>query len=275
MLENFSTQRFLQVIIVFLFVLFLNSNVSAQKSGALFLKVNQDHSTWSADDALMYRGRRKSRSLELISIDFSGGLLFDINEFYENQSAEFKNDSSKNNYTGTNYLSVGLNSENENRIIGLAAEIFYFKVEPTPRTNISQAGYIEFYPEMNREKVQSQLIFHYGKSLIQTTKYKLHWGPIASLIYSFEKHIPLSSKYYQISVADYGIGLGLKIQNQFQVTDKFGLTLGSRFFILDSLLRHERTANPTLPLRTQRQSGFTLQLLRQELLVQLGVNFKI
>jgi len=116
-----------------------------------------------------------------------------------------------------------------------------------------------------RYKQQIQFALFYGRSIINTGKVDLYVGPIASFAYRkntlFGSYVDLDSP-----VEDYVFGLGGKLQANFNLTDKFGISLGSKLMILDYHKRNEFKS-------IERTNHF--DFIRGDAVVQLGLVFNV
>lgn len=236
-------------------------------------------------------GQRKAKTKLISNIEFSGGFLFDIDKLtgvvseIERETGEalpevYDRYRDKKNYAGFNYVLLGLGGERGDRVYGMELEALRFTVSPDLEIFRKITGwdgtiYYEYIPDLERTKTAVQLSFYYGKKIIDADKYQLIAAPLASIRFLDEMKRPKSSSGFPVSNTSYMLGLGLKLKNQFWISKKMAITVGTRFLLADLGIQFDRTENPSLPLRTQRNTVFGFDFIRDELVLQLGLQFKI
>lgn len=218
------------------------------------------------------------------NIEISGGLLFDLDSYnYIYQESEIDIYSNKN-YVGFGYIMIGLGGEKDNTMYGVELEILGFRVMPDleilDEYTLSDGTVVQEYaPEFLRNKNSLQLNLYYGRKFIDSEKYQFAVAPLISLRILEEYKHSIGNAGYDIWQDSYALGLGVKLKNQFWLSDNFGITISTRFLLadlewtVDGIFDHALAGTAPIPPKADPVFGF--DFIRDEFLLQIGLQLKI
>ncbi len=195
----------------------------------------------------------------LHQFEIKGGYLID----WDDQRVSFLDDNFGDeyrlNYQGLKYLAVGYTRVKDKTRLGI--ELDYFKFGGLNPDYREVTGTV--FPT-GRSKEQIQIAVFYGRSIFQSSKLDLFVAPIASIAYRDNTLRDISS--HPIPVQDWVIGLGGKLQVNYNLTDRFGISAGSKLMVLDYYRRN---------VGNSVESTNHFDFLRGDAALQLGLVFSI
>lgn len=201
----------------------------------------------------------QSQNETIRQLEIKGGYLIDTDDQRFQMLDEDFGDEYKLNYDGLRYVAIGYTETNADRKLGIEIDYFNYKVENTEYRDI-----IEF-PIASRSSNQIQFSFFYGEAIVSSKKAELYFGPIASIAFRENTLLPNSPGTFPLILRDYIAGVGGKIQANYNLTEKIGLSLGSKLMVLDFFVRDDTTINKTK----------TFDFIRGDIVLQMGLVFSI
>ena len=197
----------------------------------------------------------------LHQLEIKGGYLFDQDDQRIPYLEEEFGDAFRLNYQGIKYVAFGYTASHGKTTFGMEVDYFkYGKLRPE-NDNIFR----QIIPP-GRYKQQLQFAIFYGKSIFNTEKINLFIAPMAGI--AFRTNTLFGTFQFDIDapVQDFVIGLGGKLQANFKLTDRLGISLGSKLMILDYYVR-----NVGKSIETSDHFDF----IRGDAVVQLGLVFNL
>ncbi len=195
----------------------------------------------------------------LHQIEIKSGYLFDKEDNRLQVIQSLIGDNNKINYQGFQYFGIGYTQSKKKVRAGFEFDFFKYE-ERSPREKE-----IETPPNYNRSKTQGQISFFYGKSIFNSKKLDLYIAPIASATYRKEIYYINDGFDHPLSVEDWVLGIGGKLQGNLKITKKLGLSIGTKLIFLDYFMRNDKTEFRT----------FTLDFIRGDAVLQLGLVFNL
>ena len=203
-------------------------------------------------------------------IEIAGGWFVDVDNFeYTDYPSDKRPLQGENNYAGFNYFALGLMGQRRALVYALEVEASKFCIDnlaPIYRTSGS---------DFDRNKSVIQMNFFFGKESITTKRYQFVWGPILNFKLSKEDHKPTSNFGDNVSQNLKTVGLGVKVKNQFKISEHAKLFLGTRIFMFDlgsNTVTKETFFKPTTTL--VEDPKFTFDFLGNHFVLQAGVQFE-
>jgi len=177
--------------------------------------------------AIMYSGQAQKEIQHLLEI--KGGYLIDQDDNRASYLDDTFGDEYRLNYRGLKYVAIGYTQVKNRDRYGI--EIDYFKYG-----NFSQI-YIGTGPvPPNRRQNQIQFSFFYGKSIINAEKINLFVAPIAS--FAIRTNTLYGTLSLDTPIRDRIIGIGGKLQANYNITNRLGFSIGSKLMVVDYFSRN-------------------------------------
>ncbi len=215
--------------------------------------------------------KNSSKKKSTYNFEIKGGVLFDI-DYRLKSLPDPKATVTNNTYTGFNYAAIAIGKIMSNTRAGVELDFYKFRIIP-PFYGVVEQIFEDPLPDYIREKVQIQASFYYGKSILQSERFDIFVAPLVGLAYRIERHVPSSSFGFPIRDTDYLLGVGGKLQGRLNLSKKIGVVFGTKVMLLDFMIRKERTENPNLTLQLLTETLGQVDILRRDVVLQLGMVF--
>jgi len=197
----------------------------------------------------------------LHQLEVKGGYLIDQDDQRISILKDEFGDAYRLNYKGLQYLAIGYTRAKDKTRFGIEVDYFkYGKLE----IDYSTIDRPIFPPGRNKQQIQFAIF--YGRSIINTKKADLYIAPITS--FAFRRNTLFGGTFVDLDtpVQDFVIGLGGKLQANFNLTDKIGISLGSKLMVLDYYVRN-------VAYSIEKTSHF--DFIRGDAVLQMGLVFNL
>lgn len=179
-------------------------------------------------------------------------------------------------YTGFNAINIGLSKQKNKRIQSLELELIRFDIE-----NIILPPFIPD-PSLppppprgsKRERRSLEVIYNYSFILSQK-KDGFYLGPSGSFVINSNEIIPFTLIVFPTQQICFCIGAGFNSGYNWRLGKKVILGVSTRITLMDFGLLSEEIRNPVfLPIQ-RRNTRFSVDFLRPQYQLELGMKFKI
>ena len=126
-----------------------------------------------------------------------------------------------------------------------------------------------------RERKSYELIYARTYVLFGDLNNGFYVGPTASLNINKNSIIPANSASFPSEETCYCVGIGVKANYSWSITEKLLLNVSTRITIIDLGRLRTEVKDPTLTIRQQRTNKFDANFLRKQFPLMIGVSFKL
>ena len=201
-------------------------------------------------------GQRKKKIKADNFITVQGGLLHDKH--------------SDPSITGFNMINLGWSKAKDNVLQSIEMEWIGFSTDKRViiRDNDPWQGF-------TRERKSYELIYARTYALFGDINNGFYVGPTASLNLNENSIIPATTADFPTQESCYCVGIGVKANYSWSITEKLFLNFSSRMTFIDIGWLRTQTKDPTLTIRQQRSDEFKTNFLRKQFPLMIGVSLKL